>query len=288
MNYGKLMSKKKIYIILPAIMGILFGLYSLFHDTLLLGRYRTMPSFQNDQAIKTEGLAELRMSGSNEIVFYDLKWRLRDITGPIYILDLTGGLVKYYHSIPDTTFIHTKHNSKVACAMRRLLAMGSFTINPEILKTEKEVADQYGFIYMDYLIDSRSVPRPEKVDELIQFLNQLPKDAWIHVHCNKGKGRTSVVMNMVDILKNGHLLPVEEIVKRQFHMGSVDLFDTNLWTKGTYTKEQLENRKEFITQFHRYVNDPQGYGHTSWQEWCKTHNLYFHKLANNPHVDVAA
>lgn len=42
---------------------------------------------------------------------------------------------------------------------------------------------------------------PENIDEFIKLYKSLPKDAWLHFHCEAGKGRTTTFLAMYDMMK---------------------------------------------------------------------------------------
>ncbi len=270
--------KNKILLSLTIIGLLSIGLYDLLSETLMMRRFRSSVDFTNTHTTKinTAGLENLRASGGSKIVFYELNWYLKNTKGPKYILDLTGGKTKYYHDLPDFPFLYSKHESKFKYILRRLLIMQSLELDTNSLKSEQAVSEQYGYIYnKDVFIGGKSVPDAETLDKFLEFLKTLPKDAWLHIHCDKGKGRTTVMMTVLDIIRNGHQLSLEDIVERQYLMGGVNLFDTNAWEKGTYTPEQLAKRRDFLKEFYRFTHDPEGYGTVSWSSWCAERNLDF-------------
>jgi hypothetical protein len=267
---------RRFFFLSIVILGVLSsGYYFLMRDSIWVKHYRS--THQITQSIKGQvdltGLEELRVSGSNLIIFPDLQAKLKDVSGPIYILDLTNGSHRYYKDYPLTFLGINKNNPSLTYRLRRLLAIQSFEIPEEQTASEEEMAKKYGFNHHFLKLERRGVPTPEMIDQLLSFLKNVPKDAWIHVHCLAGKGRTTSIMVMIDILRNASRVKLEDIVKRHYLLGGVDLFDTTVWDNGTYTQEQLTKRKEFIIHFHRYVTDPQGYGSISWQQWCHNNNI---------------
>lgn len=261
--------KRKNYLFILLSLVLLGGLYGAFHKVLWMKRFRTTETIHLVKNAPKEGLAELQMSGSSTVAFYELKWRLRQVKGPIVLVDLTEEDKPYYCGLHKTFFYSTGETIPFLYQFRRFIMAGSTEIKPEYLQSEKELSSKFGFHYFDYEIRRQDVPLPTMVDQFIEFIHHLPKDAWLHIHCDGGKGRTTTFMIMVDTLKNGKNLSIEDIVKRQYQLGGVDLFDTSVWVKGTYTKEQLDARKDFVVSFHHYVNDPEGYEKKSWSEWLQ-------------------
>lgn len=260
-----------------ALFVLISGGITLFHQALFTKNFRSTDKFLKTATrdINQTGLNTLRISGSKRIAFPHLKWLTQDIKGPFYIVDLTGDRIKYYKGLTAYLFKPNQKKPGIIPLLRRYLVSGSTTIDLAEIETEAEIAQRFGYYYRDFTIKRQGVPKKNVVDALVDFFMQLPKDAWLHLHCDAGKGRTTTVMTMIDILKNGKHVPLEDIVKRQHVMGGVDLFDTIVWVNGTYTGARLQTRKKFITYFYRYVNDSQGYGVKKWSEWCSSNEIEY-------------
>lgn len=229
--------------------------YGLFHKGFWLDRFRSTNTIalSPKDGVDTTMMKELRLSGSSRLIFPDLKKHLSDIDGPIYIIDLTGGEEKYYHEYSAGFFKAHGGRANVVHLLRRLLLTGSIRIDPILLMDEEQLVKKHGFLYKTFPIVRKSPPDQKTMDDIINFIENLDENAWLHVHCFAGKGRTTMFMIMVDIIKNGDKVPLQEIVKRQHLLGGINLFDTARWTTGSYTQEELENRKAFIIRFHKYV-----------------------------------
>lgn len=258
---------------------ILFGLflvalagsyYLIMKDGIWVKHFRSTELVASDKLknVDMTGIEKLRISGSNLIIFSDLKKKLSHIDGPIYILDLTGNGHTYYKEYPTTFLGLKKTRPGITFLLRQLLVNGFDPFEQELMEKEQVVAEKNGFLHKHLFLERRGVPTPEMVDQLMGFIKEIPQNSWVHLHCLAGKGRTTSVMVMMDIIKNGRQVELEDIVKRHHLMGGVDLFDTTVWDNGTYSQDQLTLRKDFIVNFYNYVNDPQGYGIHSWQEWC--------------------
>lgn len=246
-------------------------------DSFWLSYFRTCKDnvSQTLKGVNTQGLADLPVSGSNRIIFDDLKRKLKDVKGKIYIVDLTGGAQSYYQGIYPIDFfgLDSKHPNLLKYKLRRLLVMGNTHGTRDDFISEEEVVKGHGYEYINLYQRRRDTPAGEMVDRFIGLVENLPQDGWIHFHCRGGKGRTTSFMVMFDILKNGRNISLEEIVRRHHLLGGIDLFDTKVWKNGTYTKGQLIRRKEFIINFYKYVTDPQGYGKQSWMSWCDVNGI---------------
>ncbi|HXF91000.1 MAG TPA: hypothetical protein VNJ29_03620 [Candidatus Nitrosotenuis sp.] len=276
------MNKKLRYVLISSVLlGITaYGIKQYIHimsEALWVKKFRSTDDIQpNLKDVNLEGLSDLRISGSNRPVFADIKKRLKNVKGKIYIVDLTGGDQPYLHGKYPLDFLgyEAKNPNRYDLRLRRLFINGFGEILPQDFVSEEIVARQHGFEYLKFFNTRREPPTSEIIDRIIEIVETLPKDDWLHFHCLGGKGRTTVFMTIVDILKNGKKVSLEDIVKRQYLLGGIDLFDVQVWkTKGSYTVEQLTTRKQFVENFYTYVNDPHGYGTLTWTQWCKAHNI---------------
>ncbi len=273
------------YVIPILLIGSVILVYTETKDTTHLSKFRSTaqpyPKKLTEQGLE-KGLAELRISGSGRISQSPLKKALADVKVPIYVLDLQQELHYFINGLPVNWFGYDLKTDKYFVEMgplkpkpllRRLLATGKFFPTMNDTQTEKQVIEGLGYHYIGGAQLRGRVPQPQEVDNFIQLINSLPKPSWVHFHCSGGNSRTTMAMIIVDILNNGRELSLEDIVKRHVYLGAPDLFDTTVWTNGTYTKEQLLARKNFIIQFYDYMNDPKGFGILSWQDWVKENDL---------------
>ena len=82
-----------------------------------------------------------------------------------------------------------------------------------------------------------------------------------------------MLLAMLDVMRNAPTVSLNDIVKRQHLLGSVDLLNTTVWKKGaTYTKRQLENRKKFIEKFYVFICQRKAGGIQLWSEWNRQKN----------------
>lgn len=257
-----------------------------YYDSFYVHRFRrsdgVFKKTDSSSLPSREGLDGLLISGSKRPSPQGLRDCLKDIKVPIYVFDLQGEGHYYIQDVPqawygytwqgevgvDVDDIHLRHY------VRRILYTGKLRNTVEDVESEDVVMKRSGLNYLIIPISRGTIPTASQVDELIQTLANLPQPSWVHFHCFNGAGRTSLAMIMFDTLRNGKSLSIEEIVKRQHLLGSENVFDTDVRAKGTYTKEALERRRDFVIAFHRFVNDPEGYGHTSWKEWSSKYEVY--------------
>ena len=75
--------------------------------------------------------------------------------------------------------------------------------------TEKELTRELGIRYVRIPATDHIWPDPDTIDQMIALYRRLPKDSWLHFHCEAGKGRTTAFMAMYDMMRNK---PVEESI----------------------------------------------------------------------------
>lgn len=218
------------------------------------------------------GLKELHLSGSNQIVFRDLYKKLENINLPVYVLDLSSDSTGYIGEFTADFFGYSFQSPKIKHYIRRLLILGQLDVKESDLRTEAQVAAEYQFHYFHIPLKARTIPQSDFVDAFVKALENIPHQAWTHIDCQNGRGRTSLAMAMVDIFKNHDKTSLENILKRQYLLGSEDLADTSLWRNGTYTQQMLNSRKAFIISFYHYIKQRKAGGINSLTEWKKTEN----------------
>ena len=85
--------------------------------------------------------------------------------------------------------------------------------------TEQQAAALFGLGYSRFASTDHTWPEPAEVDAFLQWQKNLPADAWLHFHCQAGKGRTTAYMIMRDIWLNGQQDSLETICARQHAWG---------------------------------------------------------------------
>ncbi len=134
----------------------------------------------------------------------------------------------------------------------------------ENVMTERQKADDVGFIYVRFPVTDMFFPEPAIVEEFMQFVLNLKENDWVHFHCQAGHGRTTTFMVMYEILKNpekslGEICARYEtnLIERKVDNGNHD-----------YYIEAHNSRAEQLIDFFFYVRDfQQGRINTSWSEY---------------------
>lgn len=229
--------------------------------------FRTMQdSVLSMENINLKGLSELKASGGSAPVFRDLQKQLENIKLKKVVCDTRNQPYGYVKGIPSKYFCyHTKPGLRHL--PRRLIYTGTINKNPEFFREEAEEAKEYGFDHIKISLGSRYSTPDENVDSFVEFVDNLPDDTWVHFHCDRGKGRTSMALAMFDTMQNAPVVSLEDIIKRQHLLGSENLFDVEVREGGSYTAEMLESRKKFLEEFYSFICQRKNGGYQRWSEW---------------------
>lgn len=274
---------KNKYVLMGAAIGLVLCLVlAVYIDAYAGYRFRTMQDpITSTERVDLTGLKELQASGGNIPRFPFLTWKLSHIKSDKMVVNAHGTFVTYVKGLPATLLgYHTKKPS-LRHYIRRLCITGTPAIRPNLVTSEAEEAKKYGFDYKSIYIGSRFTTPDKNVDELVDFFDTLPKDVWVHFHCVHGQGRTSMLMAMLDIMRNAPRVTLKDITRRQYLLGSVDLLDTEVWENGNYTQEQLDQRKEFIVKFYDFICQRKAGGIQMWSEWRGTQKMPYSNIPSH-------
>lgn len=248
---------------------IVLGLGLEFQDSYRKhGPFRTMQDhISTSESVDLTGLHELQFVGGPLMPLPDLKKRLDSLQGPKILVDGVHGKYGYSHGVPDSYLEYTKESPSWKSYLWRLFYTGTLRSEPALILSGAEAAKQYGFEYKKFHIGSKYIAKPEDIDEFVSFFDTLPQNVWVYFHCIHGKGRTSMMLVMADIMRNAPKVALDDIIKRQSLLGSVNLFDTTPWTRSTYATKMLEDRKKFIENFYEFIVQRKAGGIQLWSEW---------------------
>ena len=109
----------------------------------------------------------------------------------------------------------------------------------------------------------------EVIDDFIAFYRTVPGNAWVHLHCAGGNGRTSVFMAFFDMLRNPQISE-KDIVYRQCLIGGTCAYfeyyeGVKMWRVPLFieTGNMIHVMKMYADQ-----NVGNGYA-KSWSQWKK-------------------
>lgn len=229
------------------------------YDAYTIQQFRIINHVSDKPDINPDGLEKLNASGSKLPRLTRIKPYLKHAQGPIYVVDLMHEDHTYIQGIPSTYFgfHHTQGDKgwlkqtryKLRWLLMRFLTWGA---TPQHI-SEAEESQRQNLHYKELKIMSKWIPDSEQTQQVIDFVQSLPQEAWIHAHCKNGKGRTSLFLVMLDIIRNAPNVSLEDIVARHHAAGSENLLDTTVWENGTYSQEQLTTRRAFIEEFYHEV-----------------------------------
>jgi protein-tyrosine phosphatase len=126
------------------------------------------------------------------------------------------------------------------------------------IKTEEETCLMHGLQYLRIPLVDHKVPTTEQIDLFVDLVDQL-QDTWLHFHCRKGLGRSTTFMTLYDILKNGHVVTLDEILHRQRAMGGANL---------THEKAYGEHHR-LLKEFYAFAKDHRAGHAPRWSKWKK-------------------
>jgi hypothetical protein len=218
-------------------------------------RFRDIPDISTHENDK-----KLTLSGSSSYVIGHLRNKFKTRSTPIYVIDLQEKDTDFINNYPqhwlgyDKNRLHHSWPNNYKYLSRRLILTGKL-FHENDFRSAHDVVSGQGLIYISLLQTRKKVPDQRFVDKLIGFLRSVPNDAHLHVYCREGKGRTSLILLMIDIWRTQAKIPLNELVSKHHLAGSEDLLDTTLWEGGTYTAEMLQNRKNFVVNFYHDVRN---------------------------------
>lgn len=250
-------------IVISALFILLVGL-----SAYLMENFRTMQDLADaPEGLNLTGLKDLQASGGSIPRFPTLQWKLSHVKLEKIIVNAESKPIDFIKGIPSFLLAYKDKKLTWKYYIRRFFLTGTIKERPDLIVSEESIAKKYNFNYKNLIIGSRFTATDAQIDEIVNFFDNLPKNVWVHFHCAHGLGRTSMLLVMLDIMRNAPAVPLNDIVKRQHLLGSVNLFDTVVWSKGGYTKEMLETRKKFIEDFYTFVCQRKSGGMQQWSEW---------------------
>jgi predicted protein tyrosine phosphatase len=162
----------------------------------------------------------------------------------------------------------------------------SLRIYPNEVQTPEELVRSMGAKYLLIGNKQPSGFADEDIDRLITYLQTIPENTWIHFHCKKGKGRTTLFMTMYDMLHNAGKVSMKEIVERQHRIGGSNLFDiTPKNVLGADEKEFKKQRIVFLARFQEYAKEyilskARQELPLSWTDWSSQHTDFQPNIDN--------
>ncbi|MBI4860249.1 MAG: hypothetical protein HY815_08295 [Candidatus Riflebacteria bacterium] len=140
-----------------------------------------------------------------------------------------------------------------------------YTILVRDVQDEESACRALGLGYLRLRVPDHSGPPDDQVDRFVEAAARLPRDGWLHLHCEAGRGRTATFMVMYDMMKNAPRVRAQDILSRQALLGGQPLLE--LPATDSWQYEPAAARLDFLRLFHRYCRESHHRFETPWSEW---------------------
>ena len=233
----------------------------------------------------TTGLSSLNISGSSEFSDKNLPVLLKSIGNyQVSILDLRQETHGFLNGMPvswygkyDWADTALSRDEIIALENRRMdslyknktvtvthvlkkdktndtfISTADSTMKIELTQTESELTKKFNTEYYRITSADHRKPLDADVDRFITFFNSLSSNYWLHLHCHAGDGRTTTFMVMFDMMKNAKRVSFDDIVRRQYLLGGIDLTKDEDFP--SWDKQYAIQRTEFLKNFYSYCKD---------------------------------
>ncbi len=247
---------------------------------------RYMPSRKGLETLYVSGSAQPSLSGFGGLIQAIRK----ESKGPIYVVDLrqeshgffNGTAVSWYGE-RDWSNINLSHQqvlldeeNRFAASLNQMRAVAPLLadktagkanlVHVAEVSSEERVVKAQGAHYFRITATDHVWPSAENIDRFIGFYKTLPPDAWLHFHCEAGKGRTTEFMAIYDIMRNPKV-SLKDVLYRQYLLGGNYVAysgDGSSNWKNPYYRQKAE----MIQLFYRYVQANRSSRFTTpWSKW---------------------
>ena len=282
----------------------------LVYDVVLQdGKFRNYRSVEvclhnNDKisGINLQGFTDLKMSGSAQFSEPELQYILQHANGQVFIVDLRQESHGFVNNAPVTWYSYrnqfnlNKTPAEIYQEEKKLLSelaakqeavihkikkldggnfesVQSTTVKIKEVESEQALVNQFKANYIRFYVLDKHKPSDLQIDEFIEFVDALPKNAWLHFHCRAGKGRTTTFMVMYDMLKNANQVGFEDILRRNMWLGGTVLNRAPIKKISQWKAPAAAERYKFIKKFYDYVishDRHSGDNKKTWSEWTKS------------------
>ena len=241
-----------------------------------------------------EGLDHLHISGSAQYAEQEFQVLLKQLkqqtNGPLYMVDLrqeshgflNGHGVSWYgdrdwSNINKTPVqIRKDEMERIQSALHKDTVLSGLNeekkaANPRIEHintafTEEEMVTRAGGNYFRITATDHIWPSAENIDTFITFVKKLPKNSWLHFHCQAGEGRTTAYMVMYDMMKNPQV-SLKDVVYRQYLLGGQYAMFSGA-EKNSWKNDYYAEKTRMIPKFYQYVQENVASGFSmKWSEW---------------------
>lgn len=88
---------------------------------------------------------------------------------------------------------------------------------------EREVVEACGIGYFRLYLTDHMAPTMQEIERFLAFYQTVPAGTWLHLHCAGGRGRTTSMMSLIDMLHNAKEISFADIIARQHALGGSNL-----------------------------------------------------------------
>lgn len=216
------------------------------------------------KTINLSGLDMLNISGSGQFAEIPLNLIKESIGKDFSLIDID--LRQESHGFINGTaisFKNEKNNANLGLTLEQVIKtenenLKSITLNepitlyntqkeiiPKVVENEFALTKANDISYLRIPITDRKLPPEDMVNYFIEFVNNQPKDSWLHFHCEAGVGRTTTFMSMYDIMKNYKDVSLNDIITRQVILSQMTPKDA----KSFYTGEHFAFLNDFYNKY---------------------------------------
>ena len=231
--------------------------------------------------LNTVGLSELNISGSAQFSLGELKKILINLNKQnIVDVDLRqeshgfiNGNAISWHGIDDKANRGLSFSEVIVKEASQLsniklftpisIDLGKYNLTPTEVKNEDSLIKPFNLTYLRLTVTDNERPTDDMVDKFINFINNMPKDTWLHFHCKEGIGRTTTFMSMYDMIKNSKNVTFNEILDRQQYLAKLSVF----------ILDKADPRLVFLQNFYNYTKDNNDNFKSTWSNYVKSNNL---------------
>lgn len=146
--------------------------------------------------------------------------------------------------------------------------------------TESNLCAKMGLGYVRVPITDHDAPTDSNVNTFMIFYKARPEGSWTHVHCRGGRGRTSTVLIMIDMIHNAKKLTFDQIMEREIIINDINLLTPSSILAKKFNKG-FERRLNFLKEFYSYCRENNDEFATPWLDFVEKAKLKEVSTQNN-------
>lgn len=215
-------------------------------------------------SLNLSGLKNLNISGSGQFAEIPLNLIKEAIDNNCNLIDID--LRQESHGFINgvaVSFANEKNNANAGLTLEQVIQTENENLNsiplnkpvtlfntqkeitPENVQNEASLTEDTDIRYLRIPVTDRKLPTEDMVVYFINFVNNQPKDSWLHFHCKAGIGRTTTFMTMYDIMKNCNDVDLYDIITRQVILSKMSPKDASNF----YVGEHFDFLNNFYTNY---------------------------------------